>query len=74
MQLSSDEKKYLVFLVKRELAELKKIANATTREDLHTLFLASRKDLLHEDLNFLKAEHRVEDFLQDLLKKLGGKK
>lgn len=74
MLFSSDEKKYLVFLVKQDLLALKKTAKATTREDLHTLFLASRKDLLHEDLKFLKAEHSVEDFLNGLLKKLEDKK
>lgn len=74
MLLNRDEKKYLVFLVRQDLSAFKKTAKATTREDLHTLFLASRKDLLHEDLKFLKAEHLVEDFLNDLLRKLEDKK
>lgn len=72
MVLNKNEKKYLAAMVRKELAALKKVAKATTQEDLHQLFLASHKDLLHDELKFLKAEHQVEDFLKDLLKKLEG--
>lgn len=57
MALNKNEKKYLAGLVKKNLEHLKK----------------EQQLLVDVDVSFLKAEHSVEDFLEELLKKLGDK-
>ena len=54
--LTKNEKKYLAEIVRKNLEHLKK-DNAVVQG---------------ANLSFLKAEHELEDFLKDLLKKLGG--
>jgi len=53
---SSDEKKVLAMLVKRDLESFKKGEKAGARD---------------ASVGFLKAEHEYEHFLEALLKKLG---
>ena len=54
MALNKNEKKYLSQVVRKELEHFRK----------------EQKPLVDVDVSFLKAEHELGDFLEDLLKKL----
>lgn len=56
MVLNKNEKKYLASLVEKNLEHFRK----------------EQKQLVDVDVSFLKAEHNFGDFLEELLKKLGG--
>lgn len=54
MALNKNEKKYLAEMVRKDLEHFRK----------------TEQSLIGVDVSFLKAEHKFDDFLADLLKKL----